>query len=69
MVFVPILFMLSMMLSWLPLARATTQITEVIPMIIPSIVRKERSLCAFIAPMLIARLSLSSAFSALRLFE
>ena len=49
MVLVPSALMSSRMLPLAPLASATTLVTEAMPMMMPSMVRKVRSLCATIA--------------------
>ncbi|SKN67917.1 Uncharacterised protein [Mycobacteroides abscessus subsp. massiliense] len=49
MVFVPIELMSSKIFCCEPLPNATTDTTEAIPMIIPSMVSSERILCAIIA--------------------
>ena len=49
MVLVPIELMSDKILSCAPLPKATTDTTEAMPMIIPSMVSKERILCATIA--------------------
>ncbi|MNV48913.1 hypothetical protein D3C71_1408430 [compost metagenome] len=68
MVLVPSALMFCRICCWEPLPSATTDTTEAIPMMIPSMVRKVRRRCAFIASSAIRNASVKRSRAARQLW-